>query len=122
MGTEQNSSAKLTRGDLEKLIGGMVEKSVSALNLGGNSGGNSGGTGAPAGATGGNSAGSSGNGKSVAEQVRDALGQITKEREDKERNERIDEQLLKLQESNREKNPVERSWRHKLMGWGENET
>ncbi len=118
----ENENTKLTRGDLEKMIGGMVEKAIGAVAPSGSGGGSPTNNGNQGGSGNGSAQNSNAqSGTSVAEQVRNALGQITKEREEKERNERIDEQLLKLQESNREKIPVERGFLHKFMGWGENE-
>ncbi len=57
----------------------------------------------------------------VRSAVQEALDSLKKEKEKQERETSIDEKLAALEKRTQEKTPVERSKRHRFMGWGEND-
>lgn len=61
----------------------------------------------------------SGQSRNVDDEVSAALAKIEADKKRQERDAAIDKDLTDLKERTKEKAPVERSRRHRFMGWGE---
>lgn len=58
-------------------------------------------------------------GKSVADQVSEALARIRSKEARDEKAKTMEEELAALKEKTKEKEPVQRTKRHRFMGWGD---
>lgn len=123
--TDKPADDKLTAGEVRKMINDMVQESVTSVVSGlglsksdskgdgnGDKDGDSGAkssSGTPSFATG-----------SVSEQVRREIEKIRSREARDAKDKEIDQRLSKIDKA-MEKQPVERRWVHKLMGWGDND-